>query len=453
MITERSQPLTLRSTFAFWGPLAATWLMISVEGPFIAAIIARLADPTMNLAAYGVAFTFAWIFEAPIIMIMSAATALVRDRNALEKLRRFTYILNALITAVMIVGLLPPVFRFLTEQLIGLPHEVARVTHMASVILLPWPGAIGYRRFHQGVMIRHGFPRGVAYGAVVRVSTMALTALAARLVPWVPGACVGTAALAAGVVAEAVAARLMAREVIGRIMSDRSPVPAGSERLTMGGILRFYYPLALTSILALAVNPALTFFLGRSRLPLESLAVFPIVMSLTFVFRSAGIAMQETSIALLGERRENLPVLGRFGVVLGAAAGGTLTLVAFTPLARIWFEQVAGLAPALAQVAIVPLRLVCLAPALEVLMSLQRSLLVHARRTKMVTAATAVEVTGIVIGLSVGIGTLDLVGATAAAASLLLGRVVANVFLYPLTLGRYRGARQQTSPSVPRPGA
>ena len=86
-------------------------------------------------------------------------------------------------------------------------------------------------------------------------------------------------------------------------------------------------------------------------------------------------------------------------------------------------------------------------------MSLQRSLLVHARRTKMVTAATAVEVTGIVIGLSVGIGTLDLVGATAAAASLLLGRVVANVFLYPLTLGRYRGARQQTRPSVPRPGA
>ena len=57
MRPERSRPLTARAVAAFWAPLAATWLMMSVEGPFIAAVIARLADPTVNLAAYGVAFT------------------------------------------------------------------------------------------------------------------------------------------------------------------------------------------------------------------------------------------------------------------------------------------------------------------------------------------------------------------------------------------------------------
>ena len=51
--------LTYRQIFTFWLPLAGTWLMMAVEGPFLAAIIARLADPKFNLAAYGIAFAFA----------------------------------------------------------------------------------------------------------------------------------------------------------------------------------------------------------------------------------------------------------------------------------------------------------------------------------------------------------------------------------------------------------
>ncbi len=64
--------LSSSKIFKFWLPLAATWLMMSLEGPFIAAIIARLPEPKFNLAAYGVAFSFALIIEAPVIMIMSA---------------------------------------------------------------------------------------------------------------------------------------------------------------------------------------------------------------------------------------------------------------------------------------------------------------------------------------------------------------------------------------------
>ena len=86
--------LTYRKIFRVWSPLAATWLMMSAEGPFLAAIIARLDDPTYNLAAYGVTFSFAIIVEAPIIMILSASTALVKDWDSFLRLRNFTYVLN-----------------------------------------------------------------------------------------------------------------------------------------------------------------------------------------------------------------------------------------------------------------------------------------------------------------------------------------------------------------------
>ncbi|MHB8766672.1 MAG: hypothetical protein ACYDA8_20370, partial [Deferrisomatales bacterium] len=67
------QPTT-GTIFRFWLPLAATWLMMALEGPYLAAVIARLPEAEPNLAAFGVALAFALILEAPVIMIMGAAT-------------------------------------------------------------------------------------------------------------------------------------------------------------------------------------------------------------------------------------------------------------------------------------------------------------------------------------------------------------------------------------------
>ena len=44
----------------------------------IPAGVARLADPKINLAAFGVSFAVAVLVESPIIMILSASTALVQ---------------------------------------------------------------------------------------------------------------------------------------------------------------------------------------------------------------------------------------------------------------------------------------------------------------------------------------------------------------------------------------
>ena len=46
----------LNGIFRLWVPMAGTWLMMSLEPPFLAAIIARLAEPKENLAAFGVSF-------------------------------------------------------------------------------------------------------------------------------------------------------------------------------------------------------------------------------------------------------------------------------------------------------------------------------------------------------------------------------------------------------------
>lgn len=401
---------------------------MSVEGPFVAALIARLADPTFNLAGYGVAFAFALIFESPIMMVLSAATALVRDRQSYSMLLRFVMSLNVMITGAMLLLLVPPVFRFIVGRLIDLPPDVAHLTYEATWLLLPWPASIGYRRFFHGILIRSNQTRRVAAGTLVRIPTMALTGVALYAWSPLPGACVGAGALACGVVVEAAAARLMAAGTVRRILTHDDRLTT-MPPLTTKAVTQFYLPLALTSVITLAVNPLVTFFIGHAKLAVESLAVLPVVTSLVFVFRSVAVAYQEVGIALLDDQRDSYPALRRFAALLAAFLVGTLALLVFTPLGGLWLRWIAGLSPNLVDLSGVPLRLLFVMPGLEVLLSLQRSLLVHDRRTGLISLATGIEVTGIVITLVAGVSILGGVGVVVAASGLVVGRLAANLFL------------------------
>lgn len=425
--------LSLRKIFIFWLPLAATWLMMSVEGPFLSALIARLADPKFNLAAYGVAFSFALIIEAPVIMIMSASTALVKDYSSYLKLRNFTFALNIIITGVMIIFVIPPLFYFITEKLIGLPAEVSRLTHIATIILIPWPGTIGYRRFYQGILIRRNLTKRVAYGTIIRLSSMTITALFFYIFTEAEGVIVGAASLSVAVTMEAAASRIMVHRTLKKMGDDKI-------ELTYKHIWNFYIPLALTSLITLGVHPFVVFFIGQSRMALESLAVFPVLNSFVFIFRSLGLSYQEAAIALMGEHHENYFILKKFAWIMGIGVVSVLSLVAFTPLSSIWFNEVSGLSVELSRFAFMPLIILATMPGLTVLISFQRAVLVEANNTKPITLATAAEFFGIVIVLFVLIKYFSAVGIVAAAVSFICGRLAANFYLakpYAETVKKY----------------
>jgi len=402
--------------------------MMASEGPFLAAIIARLPDPTFNLAAHGVAFALAILIEAPVIMLMSAATSVVKDRASFIKLRNFSRALCLGTTIALLILLIPPIYDTLIRSVMGVPAQVADLTYGALWFMLPWPSAIGYRRFLQGVLIRSGKTRLVAYGTVIRLLAMVLAALIGFFVLGIPGAWVGALSLATGVTVEAIAARFMAAQTVRGILAgelDQEDAPT----ITYMDIAKFYYPLALTSLIGLTVQPMLTFFMGRSIAPVESLAVFPVVHSLSFFFRSMGLAYQDTAIALMGSRFEHFAELRKFAVWLGAATTAGLALVAFTPLSDVFFVGISGLTQELADFALPPTQIIVLLPALSVMLSFQRAILVESRRTQHITVASALEVlTVAAVFTTLGWG-LDFVGATAAFSAFFAGRLMSNLYL------------------------
>jgi hypothetical protein len=410
----------------FWLPLAATWLMMALEGPYVAAIVARMPAAEHSLAAYGVSLALAWLIESPIMMLLSAATALVHGRESYLALRRFAFLLNGLVTLGMCVLAIPQVFAYVGETLIGLPHEISRLAHLSTVIMIPWPAAIGYRRFYQGILVRHHLTRRVAYGTVIRLTTMTITATALAMKSDFSGAAIGAAAMLSGVVAEAFASRWMANGLVKTLMTQEETT--GSLQ-TMGEIARFYFPLALTSMLSMALGPLVTFGLGRGRAPIESLAVWPVVQATAFIFRSGGIAFQEVGIALSGKHDEHAPEVRRVAMLLGGASSVALALVAFTPLEVIWFQRVSGLSDHLASFAVWPLRVLVLLPFLDFVLSVQRTKWIISHRTAPVTIATAVEGASLAAALFLTVGPLGMTGAIGGAIALIAGRVAANAYL------------------------
>jgi progressive ankylosis protein len=431
-ITER---LTYRRILIFWGPLALTWLMMAFEQPFLIAFIARLNDAKFNLAAFGIAGSFAMIIESPIIMLMSASTALVTGRNSYRKLKRFTDILNGVITAIQLIFLIPPVFNFVVIGLMEVPEEIAGIAHIALIIFLPWAASIGYRRFYQGILIRSHLTRRVTYGTLVRLTVIVILGLLLYMTG-VKGAYVGAGAMSLAVLIEAIATRMMVSSTLKSVLQKED---TDNSNLDLRSITRFYYPLALTSILSLGVAPFVTFFLGRSNMAVESLAVFPVVSSLVFIFRSLGLSYQEVNIALIGKEKQNYKILRNFAICLGLIVTVLISVLAFTPLADLWFIEVSGLTTELAGLSYLPLKIMILLPALTVLLNFQRSSLIVNGTTGPISVGTAIELIGIIIVLLVCVAFLNLIGVVAAAIAFVAGKGLSNIYLTPKQVAAVKG--------------
>lgn len=366
----------------------------------MAAVVARLARPEVNLAAWGgIVFPVALIVEAPIIMLLAASTALSKDCDSYLKLRRFMMWAGAILTALHVLVAFSPLYNLVAETVIGAPPETVAPGRIGLMIMTPWTWAIAYRRFNQGVLIRFGHSRAVGTGTLVRLGTDVLVLAIGYAIGTVPGIVVGASAIAAGVVAEAVYAGLRVRPVLREQVASALAI---DPPLTFRRFLEFYIPLSMTSLLYLLIQPLGSMTMSRMPRPLDSLAVWPVVNGLFFILRSTGMAYNETVVALLDEQRA-VPQLRRFAALLTLATTALLLVIAATPLASFWFEGVSGLKPGLASLAHQSLWFGLALPGLTVLQNLYQGVLVHGRRTLNITGAMLVFllVSGALLGAGV----------------------------------------------------
>jgi hypothetical protein len=420
--------LTLGDVWRTWWPLAASWILMGLELPAVSAIMARLADPKISLAAYGgVVFPLSMIVEAPIIMLLSASTALCKDRQSYRLMRRFMLITGAALTAIHLLVVFTPLYGLVIGKLIRAPEEIRHPARIGLMIMTPWTWAIAYRRLQQGVLIRFGRSHLVGIGTAVRLGTNVLVLTIGYVIGTLPGIIVGATAVASGVVAEAIFAGFNVRPVLN---GPVRAAPPQETPLTMGKFLHFYIPLAMTSLIALLVAPIGSAAVSRMPRALDSLAVWPVINGLTFMLRSVGIAYNEVVVALLGLKGA-VRALRRFALLLGTATSSILILVAATPVAGLYFGRISALAPALAVLATHGIWFSVLMPGLGVIQSWHQGILVHSHRTRAITQAVVVYLVTSAVLLGIGIRSVHAPGLFVALSAAVIANS-AQIFLLSL---------------------
>lgn len=387
MSQSSSRPLTVREVFSNWWPLAASWLLMGLELPAVSAVMARLPDPTVSLAAYGgVVFPLALLIEAPIVMFLAASTAMCRDWESYRVVRRVMLWMSGSLTALHVLIAFTPLFDLVVVQWIGAPEVIREPARIGLQILTPWTFSIAYRRTQQGVLIRFGHARSIGIGTAVRLLANVAVLAAGYVIGRWPGIVVGCAAVAAGVVAEA----LYAARAVHPVLRDQvRNTPAAAEPLTTPRFMRFYLPLAVTPVIVFMAMPIMSAAMSRMPLVLESLAVWPVLSGLVFTARSVGFAYNEVVVALL-DRPTPVPALTRFARLLGIATSLPLLVVAATSLGGLWFGRASALPDELVSLATSALWISFVLPALAVYHSLYQGALVHGHRTRAITESVVV---------------------------------------------------------------
>ena len=357
---------------------------MALELPLINIIITRLVNPEIHLAAYGsLVFPLALLIEAPIIMLLAASTALCSDWETYRKMRRFTHALSASLTAIHALIAFTPIYGLIARDILSAPEEIIGPARIGMMITLPWTWAIAYRRFNQGVLIRFGHSLAVGLGTLVRLLADCSVLAIGYFIGTIQGTAIATAAIIAGVLFEALYVGLRVRPVL---RSQLPEVSEDHEPFSYRGFLKFYIPLSLTSLIILGARPIFSAGVGRMFDPLNSLAILPVITSLTFMFRAGGVAYSEVVIALIG-RHGAYAAMRKFAVGLITIMTVGILLIAATPLGSIWFGQITGLSDELLSLALTGLWFVLLLPGLSVLQSWFQGIVMHHKRTNAITEA------------------------------------------------------------------
>lgn len=417
--------LTQRKIFWFWIPLAFSFLLMIFEGPWIQGVISRQQDAELQLAAFGLVVGMAVLIETPVINFLAVGSALARDKQSHEVLSRYVLITNILLTILSVLMAFTPLLDFYLGVILDIPPELIEETRPAMVILIFWTWFIGYRRYHQGILIRHDRTRTITIGTFIRIISSASVALVLGLFSPLSGAVIGAWSLMAAVTVEMIYVHIISRPDVEKLNSQSEP---SSKPLTMQAVFHFHMPLAITAIMSWFVLPMTQRALAQADDAVLVLAAYPVIFSIMMIMRSGGFSWQEAVIALdKGEAERK--ALQKFTFVMGISSSIALLVFAMSPLITIYTKTILGVPENLIPLIILGSLYAVFIPLFTTLQSYFRALLMNEDHTSPIYQAMIIGFFITIFSLFGGIW-LEIPAIPVAITSLTIGVAVELLYLW-----------------------
>ncbi len=393
--------------------------------PLQSMTLTRLPDPQLNLAAVGIVKALANFLESPIIMVLHASTALTGSTAARRSLARFVVILGLVLTGLFALLAWPPLYRWMLVQGYEADAALSARAYPALVLMVGWPAVIAWRRYFQGMLIRRGGGRYLAWASGGRLLAL-MGSLALGLHLRGLGAVVAATALMASIGVEAllVTAFALVTGATAPSLEDDPQLPA-----TVPAVAHYYAPLAQTMLLVWGGRAALVALVARAVDAPVALAAWPAAWGFIILVGNSTRMVQQ--LILAHAREASAGLLLRFTGLVGLACSGLLAALAFSPGGQQLLLQLLGGDRPLVSAALPVLQLGSLCPLLIAWQNAHQGFGIlrgrnrHLQRAALAGIALTLSVTALLIHLAVP-------GALAAMVGMLLGLFGEVIFLASL---------------------
>jgi Na+-driven multidrug efflux pump len=202
--SEEATPLTMRSLWRFYRPLAMTTILRQTSRPMLNAGIAAAEMARASLAAWPVAWGFAILLTGPAWSLQQLSTALVTNRAAYRRVRGFALSLGAIFSALLGLVAFTPLYDLVMGGIYNLSPALQALSRPALQILVIYPLIMGAQALYRGVLIRTGRTGDVRTAMAVNVATLALTLVVGVTLLSPTGVVLAAAAVVAGALTELV---------------------------------------------------------------------------------------------------------------------------------------------------------------------------------------------------------------------------------------------------------
>jgi hypothetical protein len=397
-------------------PLALTIIVQELGGQFLNGGMARVPQATATLASFGLAWGLVSLPLSALLQVKQLSLVLVDSRPSFARVSAFVW-LSGLLAGLLVVSFtFGPSSVWLIEGLHGIEPGLSGAVREILFWFIPIPLLRALTLFYAGLLLQIRRTDLASYATVAGLVASILTVfgfLPAGFVQanpiWLP-----IIVTYAGVLVELAILLWGQWRFIGPSLAE-----AGSD-LSLGYIVRFFWPLAFIMIIQGVSRPLINLFVSAGPDGPEALAVLTVVYALALLPYGWLNEIRNLAISFKGDA-DSLPYIRRFAAGCGLLSLAMMLVMFWLPPLRVYIlRNLIGLEPALAAKAVVPLLIFSLFPLVVTIRGYWHGIGLLERRTKALAPSAPARLAAIWLSLVI-LQNFQLAGASLGVTALLAG--------------------------------
>ena len=396
-----------RHYWTFYWPLAITGVVMLLGRQFENGVLAKYPDAERELATFALAASIFSLLNACLVFVPHMTNVLGRTQLGRRRCLRFTVTACGVLMLPLLAAAYLPWGRAVIPLAFDMDDAMLDVVVLYLRLVTPLLLVFGLSQFGLGILVqmqRTGLVtllNAVQLGTVVAVLALGVTHR------WAPVHTVTSAMIVAGLVQLGLIA--VALRVRPPHLEEDATPPEYS------AILRFFWPVAMTSLMFALSRPVMFAFVSRGPDAIATIAAMRVAFDCALLFHNPCNQFRHLLVTFgHADARGVRRFMTRIMLCLTAA----MVLVAFTPLLAFLLENVVGVGGATAARAVAAVRVLCLTPVVITIRNYYHGQLMIQRRTRGMAAGAAGRI-ALIVGGSAVAASLGRINHVVAAALLL----------------------------------